>query len=66
MPVMVGPWVGAALLLLLLLAGVVYWRRARPPAPRDPRPPQELNSYAESYEVSSTLSSAHHMAIQVP
>lgn len=64
-PVMVGPWVGAALLLLLLLAGVVYWRRARPPPPRDPRPPQELNSYAESYEVSSTLSSAHHMAIQV-
>ncbi|KAG0710687.1 hypothetical protein GWK47_022294 [Chionoecetes opilio] len=64
-PVMVGPWVGAALLLLLMLAGVVYWRRARPPPPRDPRPPQELNSYAESYEVSSTLSSAHHMAIQV-
>lgn len=64
-PVMVGPWVGAALLLLLLVAGVVYWRHARPPAPRDPRPPQELNSYAESYEVSSTLSSAHHMAIQV-
>ncbi|XP_071543911.1 uncharacterized protein [Panulirus ornatus] len=63
--VMVGPWVGAALLLVLVLAGVIYWRRARPPAPRDHPPPQELNSYAESYEVSSTLSSAHHMAIQV-
>lgn len=28
-------------------------------------PTQEINSYAESYEVSSNLSSAHHMAIQV-
>lgn len=63
--VMVGPWVGAALLVVLVLAGVLYWRRARPPPPQGPPQPQDHNSYAESYEVSSTMSSAHHMAIQV-
>lgn len=63
--VMVGPWVGTVLLLLLVLGGVMYWRRARPPVPQEPPPAPDINSYAESYEVSSTLSSAHHMAIQV-
>ncbi|XP_045612979.2 uncharacterized protein [Procambarus clarkii] len=63
--VIVGPWIGAFLLLVVVLGGVLYWRRGRTPARREHPPPQELNSYAESYEVSSTLSSAHHMAIQV-
>ncbi|KAK7076660.1 hypothetical protein SK128_027147 [Halocaridina rubra] len=63
--VMVGPWVGAALLIFLVVSAVVYWRRAIPfPSLRIPQP-QDHNSYAESYEVSSTMSSAHHMAIQV-
>ncbi|XP_066945025.1 uncharacterized protein [Macrobrachium rosenbergii] len=63
--VMVGPWVGAALLVVLVLAGVLYWRRAKPTPAQGPPQPQDHNSYAESYEVSSTMSSAHHMAIQV-
>ncbi|CAL4084453.1 unnamed protein product [Meganyctiphanes norvegica] len=65
--VMAGPWVGAALLLMLVLGGFLCWRRTRPAGPPpEPQPqPQDINSYAESYEVSSTLSSAHHMAIQV-
>ncbi|XP_068212550.1 serine-rich adhesin for platelets-like [Palaemon carinicauda] len=63
--VMVGPWVGAALLVVLVLAGVLYWRRARPTPTQGPPQHQDHNSYAESYEVSSTMSSAHHMAIQV-
>ena len=58
---------GATLLLFTIFGAVFYWRRSRPLRPPcELRPAtQEFNSYAESYEVSSNLSSAHHMNIQV-
>ena len=66
--VLVGPWMGATLLLFTVFGVAFYFRKARPMRPYcESRPvtQQEFNSYAESYEVSSNLSSAHHMNIQV-
>ncbi|KAF2364266.1 hypothetical protein FHG87_004986, partial [Trinorchestia longiramus] len=73
-----GPWVGAGLLLVLVLTSVIYKNRTRAalssagaqlhrqhPPVQVQGPPQDFNSYAESYEVSSNVSSAPHMAIQV-
>ena len=66
--VLAGPWVGAGLLLLLVLGTVVYRNRARAArlaAAQQQQAVPPFNSYAESYEVSSHLPSNHHMAIQV-
>lgn len=72
--VLAGPWVLVVVLLLVVVVGAVYWRRTRLPIPahhpvtassNGHHTAQEMNSYAESYEVSSTLSTAPHMAIQV-
>ncbi|KAK3861328.1 hypothetical protein Pcinc_023788 [Petrolisthes cinctipes] len=74
MAVLAGPWVLVVVLLLVVVVGAAYWKRTRLPIPahhpvtassNGHHTAQEMNSYAESYEVSSTLSTAPHMAIQV-
>ena len=67
--VVIGPWMGTSILLLLAFCGVIYWRTSRLRVTRgglgQPGGSQDINSYAESYELSSNMSSTHHMAIQV-
>ena len=62
---------GAAFLMMLIIIAMIYMRRVakynqhQVPSVNQQATSQERNSYAESYEVSSNVSSAHHMAIQV-
>ncbi|RXG53939.1 hypothetical protein Avbf_04751 [Armadillidium vulgare] len=67
MTVVFGPWLGATIFLILMFCLILWYRSSKERVPLDTQRNlnQEINSYAESYELSSNLSSAHHMAIQV-
>ncbi|XP_018021447.1 uncharacterized protein LOC108677693 [Hyalella azteca] len=70
-----GPWMSAGVLIVLIIAAFIYRKRIRTAydseahiqraAAQPQAQPPDFNSYAESYEVSSNVSTAPHMAIQV-